>query len=277
LIVSTAACGRQNVVETAPTATLEPVARNEPVPVLDIPHGFEKDVLPTSDVTITVVDSGAEPRRSVHYSPSPGTVEVLTIELDTVADGRGFRFVATAEVEIVSVDERWIAFRTKWTAGKRLRSPQEWNVGAEIKRLELAVGTMWAGVVDRHGVSGPRERVQDKYVAGFVRSIPFPFVSSAPLPREPIGAGAKWIATTKYADHSVITDAEVVEWKGDRLVIQEVRRLAGSDETGEGKARVVVELSRLNVERRSEWTLIAPSVGVSRQRRDVVGVGVTRR
>ena len=245
-----------------PSAVLDEKAVQDPapVPVLDVPKGFERrDRRYRGDpVRPAVADVGREPRRVFRYAPVAGSKQTVDVLVDRTSEHPRMR--ATVEIEIASVDDRWIVYRSSIVANRiEKRHPDEVIPEFASKALDATVGTRWAGVVDHAGHRRGSEEVRRTAAGPFLDTMIFPQIVVIAWPTEPIGVGARWVSLHKHpkeADgpYDELLEYELTAWDGERAIVDVKIRVSGEVANGEGTSHYEIDSRWLGARYRTEST-----------------------
>jgi hypothetical protein len=203
-------------------------------------------LLPRPPASIAVQDRGAEPREVFALAPAPGTEETLQITLSlrmiARASGQelppmamppvtfaGRMFVDTVDADTIAarhiVDEVVVGHDDEvpaaLDASVRAAAGRLVSYRASLQ-LDPHGGLLGGSVEVPSGVEGPVGQVLQQVTDSFAQI-------QVPLPREPIGVGARWQATTRVDQGGMVlrqrVDYELAARDGARLhVVAKIRQ-----------------------------------------------------
>ena len=196
------------------------IEHSQPVDVPLEPVDEGPDSPGVEGITVTLLETGAEPRRALRYQAALGTPERLHMAWAGSSKGRDYDGTSWDETATTAIDVDLVPRRTKGRGLVEydvvLRNVAVTSTGgidddayAEVMRDALDGGTA-VGVVSTRGLGvqiNPRlARIPDRSAAYAVKGI-WESVgrSSVPLPLEEIGVGARWQVVDNTRDLGVET------------------------------------------------------------------------
>ena len=225
----------------------EKPADKEPAPP-PIPKGPLEVKIPASQVTVKLVAPGKGKREALRYSPKTTTKQQVELAMDftyeqSVAGQSAKRITPTLVIsgaaETKAVDKDGNADFTLTVSGADVRAV-EGAVPADAFKAQLGSlpGLVIAGGIAANGSAKDTTlhiEKPDQYTAGALDLLRVTLPGWPVLPKEPVGVGAKWQATTatKLADEvdvTQVTDYELVAHKGATWTIKATTKVSGAEQ-----------------------------------------------
>jgi hypothetical protein len=232
-----------------PAAVAEPAPPTRPPP----PKEPLEITIPAKQVSVKLVGKGKGKLAPLRYTAKAGGKQQIELAMDfsaTQTEGTNSgveiipTIVLTGEAETRTVDPAGTATYAFTISATDARDVQGAKVTAAKFRIVLAslVGLAITGSVDATGQTGEvklRVAQPDGLSEGALELIRLTLPSWPVLPKEPIGLGAKWQATTtsQLADKLVVTqvtDYELVSHQGTKWSIKGTTKVSGSDQEVDG-------------------------------------------
>ena len=260
LIAVVTACGGKST--PPPTTPLpadkppEPEAKKEPPPAPEKPPeplGPVEVKIPASAVSVKLVSAGKGKKAPLRYSAKPGDKQQVELAMDfsakqtengTSQDQIVPTIVLTGDAETKTVDKDGNAAYTLTVNTTDARDVAGSQIPAEKFRTVLGslAGLTISSSLGANGAVGDvtmRVEKPTEMSAGALELIRLTLPSFPVLPKEPVGVGAKWQATTsaKLADKldvTQVTDYELVAQKGTSWTIKGKTKVTGADQKMQG-------------------------------------------
>ncbi len=278
LALTATACGsKAKPVQLAPLPADQPVAAapaptpTEPAPPPQPPPQDPVEVkIAPSKVTVKLVSPGKGKRTQLHYAGTPGMKQQVELAMDfassTTQGGQTqdqsvptIVLVGDAETKAVDKDKTDYAFTVTATDARDIAGAAGAPPAAKFKiALEALLGLTIGGSVGANGALGEltmRIEKPTELSVGALELIRLTMPTWPLLPKEPVGIGAKWRATSvaKLADRldvTQVTDYEVISQDGKTWKIKGTTKVTGTDQdvdggritaiSGAGKSEVTV-------------------------------------
>jgi hypothetical protein len=234
---------------TAEEAKAEP-APAAPTPPPQVPVEVK---IPAPQTTVKIVSAGKGKKEAVRYSARPGARQAIELAMDFTGrqdteEQTVPTIVLTGEAETRAVDKDGVAEYTLTVTGTDVRPVTGSQVPVEQFKAVLGSlsGLTIGGSLAANGTAGEttmRIERAPEHAAEALDLIRLTFPTLPMLPREPVGVGAKWQATTvaKLSDRldvTQVTDYEVVAHTGSTWKIKGTTKVSGKDQELDGGARV---------------------------------------
>lgn len=227
----------------APAQPEAPVAKQEPRGPLEV-------TIPAQQTSVKLVAKGRGRLAPLRYTPKAGNSQQVELRMDftarqtegTTTDDQIIpTMVLRTETETQSVDAAGTATFALKVTGTDAVDVTGAKVTADQFRQVMAslAGMVIGGTVDATGAPGDLKlRVEQpgELTEGALELLRITLPAWPVLPKEPIGLGAKWQATTtaKLADKLVVTqvtDYELTAHKGATWTIKGTTKVTGADQT----------------------------------------------
>lgn len=227
-------------------ATPPPAPAPEPAPAPPPPPPPVEVKLPAPQTTVKLVSGGRGKKEVLHYTPKVGAKQTLEVAMDfTGKQDAEERVVPTivlaAEAEAKTVDnDGAVEYSVKVTGTDAREVPGAAVPLAQFKPvLGTLTGLTYGGKRDANGLTGEvtmRIENPQKNAAEALELIRLTLPQVPVLPKEALGVGAKWQATTlaKLADQidvTQVTDYEVTAHKGTSWTIKGKTKVSGKEQT----------------------------------------------
>jgi len=276
LVAVVTACGGKST--PPPTTPLpadkpaEPEAKKEPAPPPEAPPAPLAPVevkIPASPVAVKLVSAGKGKKAPLRYSAKTGDKQPVELAMDfsakqtengTSQDQIVPTIVLTGDAETKAVDKDGNAAFTLTVTSADARDVAGSQIPAEKFRVVLGslAGLTISSSLGANGAVGDvtmRVETPTEMSAGALELIRLTLPGFPVLPKEPVGVGAKWQATTssKLADKldvTQVTDYELVAQKGTTWTIKAKTKITGADQKMQGG-----EISKIKGSGSSEATL----------------------
>lgn len=234
------------VTEAKAEAPPEPVKPPEPLGPVEVK-------IPAAPVTVKLVSAGKGKKAPLRYTTKPGDKQQVELAMDfsakqtesgTSQDQIVPTIVLVGEAETKTVDKDGNAAFTLTVNTTDARDVTGSQIPAEKFRTVLGslAGLTLSSSVGANGAVGDvtmRVEKPTDMSAGALELIRLTLPSFPVLPKEPVGVGAKWQATTtaKLADKldvTQVTDYELVAQKGTTYTIKGKTKVTGVDQKMQG-------------------------------------------
>jgi hypothetical protein len=260
LIAVVTACGGKST--PPPTTPLpadkppEPEAKKEPPPEPEKPPeplGPVEVKIPASPVSVKLVSAGKGKKAPLRYTAKPGDKQQVELAMDfsakqtengTSQDQIVPTIVLSGDAETKTVDKDGNAAYTLTVNTTDARDVAGSQIPADKFRTVLGslTGLTISSSLGANGAVGDvtmRVEKPTDMSAGALELIRLTLPSFPVLPKEPVGVGAKWQATTtaKLADKldvTQVTDYELVAQKAGTWTIKGKTKVTGADQKMQG-------------------------------------------
>jgi hypothetical protein len=209
--------------------------------------------IPSAPVTVKLVAAGKGKKAPLRYSTKPGDKQTVELAMDfsakqtengTSQDQIVPTIVLSGDVETRAVDKDGKAEFTLSVNTTDARNVEGSQIPADKFKIVLGslAGLTISSSLGANGAVGEVTMHVEKPTemsAGALELIRLTLPSFPVLPKEPVGVGAKWQATTtsKLADKldvTQITDYELVAQKGTTWTIKGKTKVTGTDQKMQG-------------------------------------------
>ena len=255
LVVAAACGGTPKPTQTAPlpedskpvtAPTTDPKPAPPVAPEAKAPASGPVEIkIPAQQTTVKVVSGGKGKKELVRYTMKPGAKQAIELAMDfTGKQDAEAQIVPTivlvGDVATTAVDKDGTAEYTVTVTGTDARAV----TGAKVTpdQFKLVLGTLAGltigGTLGATGVAGDvtlRIEKPHEHAAEALDLIRLTLPTLPVLPKEAVGVGAKWQATTvaKLADQlevTHVTDYELVTHKGTTWTIKGTTKVTGKDQ-----------------------------------------------
>lgn len=228
---------------TAPVADSKPPAPAEAKPV--VPPAPVEVKIPAQQTTVKVVAGGKGKKAVVRYTGTPGAKQAIELAMDfTGKQDSEAQVVPTivlvGEAATTAVDKDGNTAYTVTVTNMDARAVTGAQVSVDQFKIVLGTlaGLTIGGTLGATGVAGEvtlRIEKPHEHAAEALDLIRLTLPTLPVLPKEAIGVGAKWQATTvaKLADQLEVmhvTDYELVAHKGTTWTIKGTTKVTGKDQ-----------------------------------------------
>jgi hypothetical protein len=252
LVVAAACGGTPKPTQTAPLPDdAKPVADSKPAPAAPAevkaaaPPAPLEIKIPAQQTAVKVVAGGKGKKAVVRYTGQPGAKQAIELAMDfTGKQDTEAQVVPTivlvGEAATTAVDQDGNAAYTVTVTGMDARAVTGAQVSVDQFKIVLGTlaGLTIGGTLGATGVAGDvtlRIEQPHEHAAEALDLIRLTLPTLPVLPKQPIGVGAKWQATTtvKFADQlevTHVTDYELVAHKGTTWTIKGTTKVTGKDQ-----------------------------------------------
>jgi len=258
VVLLAASCGGKSKPPTTPLPPDNPpVAEEKPAEpeqkppeekAPPVPAGPAELKIPAPAVTVKLVAPGKGKREALKYSAKAGGKQTVELAMDFTyeqsVEGQSQKqitptLVITGAAETKAVDKDGNADFTLTVASADVR-PVEGGVPPDKFKAQLGSlpGMTVTGNVGANGAA--KETVlhiekPDQFSAGALDLLQVTLPAFPVLPKEPVGVGAKWQATTQAklaneVDVTQVTDYELVSHKGGAWTIKTTTKVTGAEQ-----------------------------------------------
>jgi hypothetical protein len=165
--------------------------------------------LSATDVKITLVEPGREPRRPMRSLPPAGAKKSYRAELTFLHDGGDqMRTRMRQDSEVVGVDGGVVHGRQTVRAIEQV--PRDESTPLPPIGMTIDSWLDGRGIEARRSVARASRKLESDTVDGF------PELTLA-FPEEPIGEGARWRLDVTTSDMRAAVEVELTSWRGERF------------------------------------------------------------